>query len=243
VHRGLARVFFLGVYDYIKAKERKDVQAVKNRMPINAMERFYENNTFLGPAILMLIFIALFGVFTGSILAVCFYMISPLFAVGGVNALAHCFGYQNHYSRDNSRNLGFIFPLNFVICGELDHNNHHAYQRSCSFRHRWFEFDIGYIYLYLMEKMGLAKIVNIYNPEIKRKKILDQARELLKHDFRFQKKIEELSAELNTSYSDLVKKIELYLEGQKVKLDRPIKRIVREIKRTAKINYKLQLSY
>jgi stearoyl-CoA desaturase (delta-9 desaturase) len=231
------------VYDYVKAKEREDVLKVKNRIPVNAYEAYIERHPMLGPSALMIGLILLFGALWGTILAVSCYLISPLFAVGGVNALAHFIGYQNHFSRDNSRNLGFLFPLNFAICGELDHNNHHAYQRSCSFRHRWFEFDIGYFYIKLMSKIGLAKIVNTYNPELKRKKIMEQVRSLLEHDFRFQKKIEDLSKELNTSYADLAQKVEAYLEGQKVKLDRPIRKIAQEIKRTAKINVKLQLSY
>ena len=46
--------------------------------------------------------------------------------------------------------------LAILTLGEGWHNNHHAYQRVASQGHRWWEFDITYLFILLMEKTGLA---------------------------------------------------------------------------------------
>jgi len=176
-------------------------------------------------------------------LALINFSISPLFAVGGVNALAHWLGYKNHKSGDNSRNIGFLFPLNFIICGELDHNNHHAHQKSCSFRHRWFEFDIGYLYILLLAKVKLAKVMNAYTPKNLKEEISEQLQTLLEKDFRFKKRFNELCHELNVSYQELLKQSEDYLKGKKVELETPVKEFLAEVRRTIWANMKLNLSY
>ncbi|NDD92654.1 hypothetical protein EBZ37_11265 [bacterium] len=158
VQKGLARVFFLGVLDYSKAKSDPEVLKIRARLPINPLERFISRNLFLGPIVLGALLMVAFGPAWGLILMVSTFLISPVFAVGGVNALAHWFGYKNYKSSDNSRNLGFLFILNWMICGELDHNNHHSHPSSCSFRHKPWEFDIGYVYIWLLSAVGLAEI-------------------------------------------------------------------------------------
>jgi stearoyl-CoA desaturase (delta-9 desaturase) len=156
--KGLLHVFFLGALDYGRAKSWPEVLKIRARIPANAYERFMAKNLFLGPILLTSLLILAFGPKYGSILGVLNFSISPLFAVGGVNAIAHAFGYQNYESKDESRNIGFLFFLNWIICGELDHNNHHKYPKSPSFAHRWFEFDIGWVYLRVMSAVKLAQI-------------------------------------------------------------------------------------
>lgn len=162
VQKGLARVFFLGVIDYARAKSHPEVLKIRGRLPANGMERFISRNLFVGPLVLGSLLVILFGPAWGLILMTSTFLISPIFAVGGVNALAHYFGYRNHKTTDNSRNLGFLFILNWMICGELDHNNHHAHPTSCSFRHKAWEFDIGYAYIKMLSWLGLAEIKHVY---------------------------------------------------------------------------------
>ncbi len=158
VKKGLGRVFFLGVVDYSKAKDWPDVLRIRARIPATRLEKYMSEHLFLGPIMLSCTLLLLFGPLYGSILIVMNITISPLFAVGGVNALAHWFGYQNYDSKDNSRNLGFLFLLNWIICGELDHNNHHRFPKSPTFAHRWFEFDIGWVYVRMLQAVGLAQV-------------------------------------------------------------------------------------
>ena len=157
-HKGLWRVFFLGVLDYARAKDWPEVLKIRARIPANSYERFIARHLFMGPIVLGISLMVIFGPMYGSILTVLNFAISPLFAVGGVNALAHSIGYTNYDSKDESRNLGFLFPLNWIISGELDHNNHHKYPKSPSFAHRWFEFDIGWVYIRMMKSVGLARV-------------------------------------------------------------------------------------
>ncbi len=247
VQKGFWRVFLLGVVDYTKAKENPEVIRIKNNISANKMELFYENYSLLGIILLSVVSIIVVGPFWGSILAVLHFSISPLFAVGGVNAIAHTWGYRNHDFTDNSRNIGFLAPLNFIICGELDHNNHHAHPRSCSFRHKWYEFDIGYFYLNLMHFLGFAEIKNAYTTTTLKKELSlefqKQFQALIEKDYRFRKKLEQLAQELNTTYQELVAQIKAYIAGQKVKLEGPVRELAAEIKRTIIANYRLNLSY
>ncbi|MBS1958240.1 MAG: fatty acid desaturase [Bdellovibrionales bacterium] len=158
VQKGLARVFFCGVVDYSRAKTWPEVLKIRNRIPTNAYERYIARHLFQAPMILAGVLMVCFGPLYGTIFAAMNFAISPLFAVGGVNALAHSIGYQNYDAKDESRNLGFLFFLNWIISGELDHNNHHKYPKSPSFAHRWFEFDIGWIYIRMLRQVGLAKV-------------------------------------------------------------------------------------
>jgi fatty-acid desaturase len=70
-----------------------------------------------------------------------------------VNSLSHMFGYRNHPSEENSRNNWFVAVL---TSGEGWHNNHHADPASASNWHRWWEIDLMYAVIRLLEMLGLA---------------------------------------------------------------------------------------
>jgi stearoyl-CoA desaturase (delta-9 desaturase) len=70
-----------------------------------------------------------------------------------VNSLAHVFGYRNYDTSDDSRNNWFVA---FVAVGEGWHNNHHADARSARHGHRWFEIDLTFSIVQLLERIGLA---------------------------------------------------------------------------------------
>ncbi len=230
VKKGLAHVFFLGAWDYNTAKQSEDVLKIRNRLSTTPYELFISRNTFLGPAIAMVVLLFLLGPFWGSILAIINFLISPIFAVGGVNALAHHCGYKNHKTNDNSRNIGFLVPLNFLICGELDHNNHHAHQRSCSFRHKWYEFDIGYLYIRILSFFKLADIRTVYNPSKFKKDLALKALALIEVDYQFRQRFQILADQLNKNMQDLQNDFALYFEGKKNQLEEPARQFAVEIK-------------
>jgi stearoyl-CoA desaturase (Delta-9 desaturase) len=243
LHKGLLHALFLGVFDYTNAKSWPEVIKIKKTIPTNKLEAYMFRNSFTGPIILSGITLLLFGPAWGSGIAVLNFLVSPIFAIGGVNALAHWWGYKNHVTTDNSRNLGFLFPLNFIICGELDHNNHHAHMRSCSFRHRWFEFDVGYMYLTILSWFKLADLKNIYSPATLRQEFGRKFVELIEKDNRFKKRFEELAHEMNLSFLELKSRIEAYYGGEKVKLEKTVREFMAEVKRTYIANQRLKLSY
>jgi stearoyl-CoA desaturase (delta-9 desaturase) len=79
----------------------------------------------------------------------------PFWAAGVVNGLGHTIGYRNYAVKDASRNLG---PIGFLLSGEELHNNHHKYPSSAKFSKRWFEFDMGWVYIQSLRALGLAKV-------------------------------------------------------------------------------------
>ncbi|HVX15743.1 MAG TPA: fatty acid desaturase [Pirellulales bacterium] len=70
-----------------------------------------------------------------------------------VNSATHLWGYRNYETDENSRNNWFVA---LVSNGEGWHNNHHADQRSAAHGHRWWEFDVTYSTIWVLEKLGLA---------------------------------------------------------------------------------------
>ncbi len=70
-----------------------------------------------------------------------------------VNSFGHVFGYQNYDTDDSSRN-NVLFAL--LSNGDGWHNNHHAYQRCAAHGHKWWEFDLTYLTIRLLEGVGLA---------------------------------------------------------------------------------------
>jgi hypothetical protein len=43
------------------------------------------------------------------------------------------------------------------------HNNHHADPKSASFRAKWYEFDIGWVYIKLLAAVKLAQVIYARN--------------------------------------------------------------------------------
>ena len=79
----------------------------------------------------------------------------PFFAAGVINGIGHYWGYRNYATNDTSSN---IVPWGFLIGGEELHNNHHAYGTSAKFSARWYEIDLGWIYIRLLSALGLAEV-------------------------------------------------------------------------------------
>jgi stearoyl-CoA desaturase (delta-9 desaturase) len=83
----------------------------------------------------------------------------PFWAAGIINGVGHALGYRNHDVKDQSRNIA---PIAIWLGGEELHNNHHADPKSATFSHRWFEFDIGWLYIKLLSAFGLARVEYAY---------------------------------------------------------------------------------
>jgi stearoyl-CoA desaturase (delta-9 desaturase) len=72
-----------------------------------------------------------------------------------INGIGHYWGYRNYPVDDASTNL---FPIGVLIGGEEFHNNHHAHPTSAKLSSAWYEFDIGWAYIKLLETLGLARV-------------------------------------------------------------------------------------
>ena len=154
---GIKRVLWGGVFLYVKeAYNEQTLQRYGHGTPDDWLERkVYSNRAKLGLVIMGLINIALFGIVPGlSVLAVQIAWI-PFWAAGVINGIGHYWGYRNWTTADASTN---IFPLGILIGGEELHNNHHAYGASAKLSNRWYEFDIGWMYIRILEMLGLAEV-------------------------------------------------------------------------------------
>ena len=82
----------------------------------------------------------------------------PFWAAGVINGVAHFWGYRNWNTPDAARNIS---PLGILIGGEELHNNHHAFASSARLSNKWYEFDIGWFYIRLMEVLKMAKVKKV----------------------------------------------------------------------------------
>lgn len=73
-----------------------------------------------------------------------------------VNSATHMWGSRRFATRDDSRNSWWVALL---TGGEGWHNNHHAHPVSAKHGLAWFEFDLNYYGIWLLERIGLAKKV------------------------------------------------------------------------------------
>lgn len=153
--KGLATVFLYGTELYKKeAKNQETLDRYGEGTPDDWMERnVYTKHSALGIMLMLGINLLLFGTMGLTIWALQMAWI-PFFAAGVVNGVAHYVGYRNFESPDASRN---IVPWGIFIGGEELHNNHHTYATSAKFSVKWFEFDIGWFLIRLMQVFGLAK--------------------------------------------------------------------------------------
>ncbi len=81
-----------------------------------------------------------------------------------VNSLSHVFGYRSYPTDDNSRNNWLVALLS---SGEGWHNNHHSDPAAANTRHRWWEFDLIFIVVEVLEKVGL--VTHVVRPRAERK--------------------------------------------------------------------------
>ena len=78
----------------------------------------------------------------------------PVAAGSLINGLGHWLGYRNGETKDYSHNIS---PVGIIVGGEELHNNHHLDPASPKFSCKLWEFDIGWLYIVFLSKLGLAK--------------------------------------------------------------------------------------
>lgn len=153
---GIASVLFGGAFLYRKeAAKRETLEAYGHGTPDDWLERnVYSRHVFLGIFLMLAADLILFGIVGLAIWVVQMVWI-PFWAAGVINGVGHYWGYRNFETEDASRN---IIPIGLIIGGEEMHNNHHAYGVSAKFSNKWWEFDVGWLYIRLLELAGLAEV-------------------------------------------------------------------------------------
>jgi len=161
---GINKVLWEGAELYRKeAKNQETKDKYGQGTPDDWLERnLYSPHDRYGISILLVLNFVLFGFIGITIWAVQMAWI-PFFAAGVINGIGHYWGYRSFQPEDTSTN---IVPWGILIGGEELHNNHHAYASSAKFSSRWYEFDIGWLYIRAMQAVGLADVKKVA-PELK----------------------------------------------------------------------------
>ena len=156
VTRGIKKVLLEGAELYrAETKNKETLDKYGHGCPNDWIENnLYTKYSWLGVSALLPINVMLFGVAGITIWAVQMLWI-PITAAGIINGLGHFTGYRNYDCNDAAHNL---IPWGIIIGGEELHNNHHTFATSAKLSSKWYEFDIGWMYIRTMEMMGLAKV-------------------------------------------------------------------------------------
>ncbi len=154
---GINRVLWGGVFLYVKEAHKKEtLERYGHGTPDDWLERnVYSRRSYLGLIVMGLIDIIFFGIVPGLLILATQIVWIPFWAAGVINGIGHYWGYRNWSTIDASTN---IFPLGILIGGEELHNNHHAFGSSAKLSNRWYEFDIGWMYIRILDMLGLAQV-------------------------------------------------------------------------------------
>ncbi len=154
--KGIRKVLLQGSELYrAEAANQQTLQQYGKGTPDDWLERqLYTPHPFAGIMLLLVINVILFGPIGITIFAVQMLW-NPIWAAGVINGIGHYWGYRNYETRDASRN---IVPWGILIGGEELHNNHHAHAVSAKLANKWWELDMGWVYIRLLSLLGLARV-------------------------------------------------------------------------------------
>ncbi|WP_407928303.1 DesA family fatty acid desaturase [Collimonas silvisoli] len=159
VTRGIKKVFWEGAELYrAESKNLETMEKFGHGTPDDWIERnLYTKHSAWGIVAMLFIDVMLFGVIGVSVWAVQMVWI-PITAAGIINGIGHYWGYRNYDCNDAATN---IIPFGIIIGGEELHNNHHTFGTSAKLSSKWYEFDIGWMYIRILEICGLAKVKKV----------------------------------------------------------------------------------
>ena len=157
---GINRVLWGGVFLYVKEAHRPEtLERYGHGTPDDWLERnLYSRFQSLGLILMGVVDIALFGLVPGLLVVLTQIVWIPFWAAGVINGIGHFWGYRHWSTPDASTN---IFPIGILIGGEELHNNHHAYPTSAKLSCKWYEFDIGWLYIRLLAALRLAQVKHV----------------------------------------------------------------------------------
>ena len=158
---GIHRVLWAGVLLYVKESFNKQtLERYGHGTPDDWIERalYSRGFSYVGVASLLGVYTLAFGIVPGALVWLVQVAWIPFWAAGVINGIGHFFGYRSYEVADASTN---ILPWGILIGGEELHNNHHAFASSAKLSSKWYEFDIGWMYICILEKLGLASVKKV----------------------------------------------------------------------------------
>ena len=154
---GINRVLWGGVLLYVKESHKREViERYGDGTPDDWLEHNrYSRYVLLGLTLTGLADVLLFGIVPGVLILIVQIVWIPFWAAGVINGVGHFSGYRSWTTPDASTNLA---PWGILIGGEELHNNHHTYPTSAKFSVKPYEFDVGWMYISALERLGLAEV-------------------------------------------------------------------------------------
>ncbi len=170
--RGIREVLLRGSELYRTASRDPQTLADFGRgAPDDWLERnLYTRLSWHGIGVMLVVNVVLFGALGLVVWAVQMAWI-PVTAARIVNGIGHWWGYRNFESADASRNF---CPWGILIGGEELHNNHHTYPTSAKLSVKPYEFDIGWLYIRVLQSLGMARVRKVA-PRIRQGSIREAA--------------------------------------------------------------------
>ncbi|WP_050478539.1 DesA family fatty acid desaturase [Herbaspirillum rhizosphaerae] len=169
--RGIKKVLLEGAELYrAESRNAETMEKYGHGTPDDWIEHnIYSKFGWQGVGLMLIINVMLFGVIGLTVWAVQMLWI-PITAAGIINGIGHFWGYRNYDCNDAATN---VFPWGIIIGGEELHNNHHTFGTSAKLSSKWYEFDIGWMYIRILEMMGLAKVKKVAPaPKFDRQKLV-----------------------------------------------------------------------
>ncbi len=142
---------------FVTGKNVPEPQFTKDYLPVwDKLDRFGDSKITRG--LFIAGYITFYLIFAPSFW---WFLLLPIhFFIGPVqgaivNWFGHKLGYRNYKIEDHSRNTT---PWGIILMGELFQNNHHKQGDNANFARKWFEFDLTYLIMLLLNAVGIIKL-------------------------------------------------------------------------------------
>jgi stearoyl-CoA desaturase (delta-9 desaturase) len=135
-------------------------QLLSKYAPDLTKDRFYVwlNNYHWVPMIVLGVLLFAIGGVPFLLWGICLRVVVGLHCTWLVNSETHMWGSRRFETRDDSRNNWLIA---LITSGEGWHNNHHAHPTSARHGLAWYEFDLSWIQIKILQFFGVAKSVRV----------------------------------------------------------------------------------
>ena len=158
--KGIRKVLLQGSELYMQEADNDEtIEKYGRGTPEDWIEHnLYSKFVWHGVGLMLVLDWVLFGMGVGTTVWAVQMLWIPFWAAGVINGVGHFSGYRNYDCADASRN---IVPWGILIGGEELHNNHHTFATSAKLSSRWYEFDIGWMYIRILSACRLATVKKI----------------------------------------------------------------------------------
>lgn len=150
--KGFWRIQLWNFFYYQKEASKPETveKYAKDIIPdaFDRLSRFY----WLPVLLLLAIYMLILGPVWAPVGVACHFL-WYIFLNSTINGAGHWFGYRRH--NNTATNL---WTVALLTAGEGLHNNHHARPSSAKLCDRWWEIDFGWMFTYLLSRLGLVQI-------------------------------------------------------------------------------------